>query len=445
MSDCLKLLRYNTGTDKKVLIKFKDKFSAVIFNATIVAYSKSAVADLVAVHKNQYIIDPQTHIYQQDIKNVQSVDKNGNIAVKKSVDKYLSELPLVLKTHFYQKGGNLSAKDINDAVDELVDKVYFFDSHYVDSYIKTKEYDKYLKFAKIGPSPAVVIAPYFMLKSTFSENEINEWLELNSLCAQRFIEKNADKYKSGIQIVMDKGVLSNSVIINKIKKCYEHISADYAFIWIDEFSLFDATPLQQKQFRLLLEALTEIGIKPVMAYGGYDAILLCNKDLPYRMYGVAQSVGYGEARAVTPVGGGLPVNKYYFYPLHLRMNLSEVTSILMRQGFFSMDPKEASDRFYNEICSCEQCKATIGQNIHMFDRFNESSDYLMRNGIRRNRPTNDASIIAAMHFLYSKTREWAAVEEKSFDVLTKELKDGYNKYLPAQVDKIASWYSTYEL
>ena len=92
MSDNLKLLRYNTGTDKKVLIKFKDSFSAVIFNATIVAYSKSAVADLVAVHKNRYIIDPQTHIYQQDITAVQATNKQGIVSVKKSVDQYLSEV-----------------------------------------------------------------------------------------------------------------------------------------------------------------------------------------------------------------------------------------------------------------------------------------------------------------------------------------------------------------
>ena len=101
MSDNLKLLRYNTGTDKKVLIKFKDSFSAVIFNATIVAYSKSAVADLVAVHKNQYIIDPQTHIYQQDITAVQTTNKQGIVSVKKSVDQYLSELPSELKSKFY--------------------------------------------------------------------------------------------------------------------------------------------------------------------------------------------------------------------------------------------------------------------------------------------------------------------------------------------------------
>ena len=96
MSDNMKLLRYNTGTDKQVLIQFKNDFSAVIFNATIVAYSRSAVADLVSVHKNQYIIDPQTHIYQQGISDVETQNKSGKVGIKKSVEKYLDELPTEL-------------------------------------------------------------------------------------------------------------------------------------------------------------------------------------------------------------------------------------------------------------------------------------------------------------------------------------------------------------
>src|SRR5699024_2604124 len=58
--------------DKKAFIKFKNDFDAVIFNATIVAYSGAAVADLVSVHKNQYIIDPQTHILQHSVHAIMS-------------------------------------------------------------------------------------------------------------------------------------------------------------------------------------------------------------------------------------------------------------------------------------------------------------------------------------------------------------------------------------
>ena len=82
----LKLLRYNTGNDKKAFVESKKYFDAVIFNATIVAYSGPSVADLVSVHKNQYIIDPQTHIFQHDISAILSKDKKE---IKKSVAKYL--------------------------------------------------------------------------------------------------------------------------------------------------------------------------------------------------------------------------------------------------------------------------------------------------------------------------------------------------------------------
>lgn len=443
MSDNLKLLRYNTGTDKKVLIKFKDSFSAIIFNATIVAYSKSAVADLVAVHKNQYIIDPQTHIFQQDIKDVQTENASGNIVVKRSVDQYLSELPSELKSKFYSNNGNLSPNDIKDSVDELIKSVYSFETCYVDKYIKNKEYDKYLKYANIGPSPAVVIAPYFMLKSSYSEKEIDAWMALNALCAQKLLLLNKEKYKTGIQIVIDKRILDNNTFANKIKECYKNSIVNYAFIWVDDFNLFKATKTQQEQFKSILIALTELGIKPVMAYGGYDSIILCNEDLPYRMYGVAQSVGYGETRPVTPVGGGLPVNKYYFPPLHARLSLSEVTSILSSKGYFSKDKAVASEDFYQHICSCKQCRAIIGKNIDNFRKYNESSDYTMRNGIRRNRPTTDASLIAAMHFMFSKVDEWNDVESKNFDMLKNDLLKGYSEYCPALSNHMQDWCSIY--
>ena len=442
MNENLKLLRYNTGTDKKVLIKFKDNFSAVIFNATIVAYSKSAVADLVAVHKNQYIIDPQTHIFQQDIKAVQTESKQGMV-VKKSVDQYLSELPDVLKSRFYSQNGALSPKEIMDSVDELVEKVYSFGTCYVDNYIEHKEYDKYLKFAQIGPSPAVVIAPYFMLKSSYSDDEIGEWMNLNSLCARKFISLNNGKYNTGIQIVIDKRILENEGIIDRIQECYRGTSADYAFIWIDDFNLFEATKQQQEQFKHLLVALTDLSIKPVMAYGGYDSIILCNEDLPYRMYGVAQSVGYGETRLITPVGGGLPVNKYYFPPLHSRLTFSQVTSILSRKGYFAQDKYLACENFYQNICDCKQCHDIIGKNIDNFLMYNESSDFTMRNGIKRNRPTSDASLIAAMHFMYSKVDEWDIVENKSFEELKNLLLAGYIEYCPEQSQHLQNWCSIY--
>ena len=86
----LKILRYNTGTDKKAFVQFKDFFDAAIFNATIVAYSGASVADLISMHSRRYIIDPQTHIFQQELSAYTTENKKTHIpAIKKSVTKYL--------------------------------------------------------------------------------------------------------------------------------------------------------------------------------------------------------------------------------------------------------------------------------------------------------------------------------------------------------------------
>ena len=180
-----------------------------------------------------------------------------------------------------------------------------------------------------------------------------------------------------------------------------------------------------------------------MAYGGYDAILLCHQDLPYRMYGVAQSVGYGENRAVTPVGGGIPVNKYYFYPLHDRLKMSDASSILRSKGFFSMDPQKASELFYSTICDCKQCKEIIKNNINNFKRYNEATDYTMKNGIKRNRPTTEATLIAARHFMYSKVKEWEVLDGMSFDDLKKELMNNYSSYGSGKSQSISDWCKIY--
>lgn len=93
----LKILRYNTGTDKKAFVQFKDFFDAAIFNATIVAYSGASVADLISMHSRRYIIDPQTHIFQQELSAYTTENKKTHIpAIKKSVTKYLEKMPAAL-------------------------------------------------------------------------------------------------------------------------------------------------------------------------------------------------------------------------------------------------------------------------------------------------------------------------------------------------------------
>lgn len=446
----LKLLRYNTGTDKKAFVQFKDFFDAAIFNATIVAYSGSSVADLISMHSRKYIIDPQTHIFQQDTSAYMTESKKTHsLAIKKSVAQYLEQMPSELKEKILNLHQKPKPTLIGNNLDSLVDCAYRFQTEFVNTFIKKKEYDKYLAFANMGPSPRLVIAPYFMIKSDMSSSEKDMWLQYNRTCLEKTIVLNHTQKAEEIaaQLVVEKDALSEE-LIDAIATTYNLSDYEYIFVWVDDFNSFEAKPAYNKLFSCLIRTLNGLGKKPVMAYGGYESIILCNEQSPVRLFGVAQSVGYGEYRPITPVGGGMPVNKYYFLPTHCRMRFDDVARILSEQGYFSKDKSEklhALD-YYNNICNCGICREIIGNDINGFSAYNDSIPYIVKtkNGeLSKNRPTTDAALIAAIHFLHCKVAEWNYVENEAFSVTLENLQARYDQYQSHLSGRIKTWCEIY--
>lgn len=430
MTDVIKLIRYNTGTDKKLFAEFASNFDAVILNSTIAAYSGSAMADLVSIYMDRYIIDPQTHILQQNYDILCAGSRKGEI--KKSILKYLEQLPNIFLNEI-QDGRTITPTLVTNSLDSLIQRVGDFQLNYITSFIEKKEYNKYLEFiseeegdGKVGdPKPKMLVAPYFMIKDSYSEQEIKCWLALNRKAIEGFIVKfKAQGFPIAAQLVLEKGVLEDIAdrktgMLDSIINTYQGLKMDFIFIWIDDFSALEDDFKYSMPFSLLLKELNKLHIKPIMSYGGYDSILLCHSDAPVRLYGVAQSVGYGEQRQITPVGGGIPVNKYYFQPTHQRLKLEDISSILYKKGYFdkTKTKKDRAKMFYEEICDCPQCRKVIGDDIDNFFRYNESKPFIMNNGISRNRATQLALEISARHFLHCKVAEWQSIFKEPFNDL----------------------------
>lgn len=446
----LKILRYNTGTDKKAFVQFKGFFDAAIFNATIVAYSGSSVADLISMHSRRYIIDPQTHIFQQDVSAYTTESKKTHmLSIKKSVAKYLDQMPPNLAEKILKSNQKPEPTLIAQNLDPLVECVYKFQTEYINTFIQKKDYDKYLKFVNMGPRPKLVIAPYFMIKSgeTYSETEM--WMQYNRICLEKTIAYNRNENEEEIaaQLVLEKNALSEA-FIELVATTYDVEDFEYIFIWIDDFNSFEAQPVYNELFFKLICTLNQLGKKPIMAYGGYESIVLCNQSSPARLYGVAQSVGYGEYRAITPVGGGMPVNKYYFLPTHYRMRFDDAARILVDHGYFSADKteKEHAQDYFRNICDCGVCHEIVGEDINGFSAYNDSIAYTVktRNGpLSKNRPTTDAALIAALHFLNCKVFEWEYVETTEFSAVLDNLKDCYAQYQPKFSGRIDKWCEIY--
>jgi hypothetical protein len=60
-----------------------------------------------------------------------------------------------------------------------------------------------------------------------------------------------------------------------------------------------------------------------------------------------------------------------------------------------------------------------------------------------NRPTYDAEVSAALHFLYCKAQEWESVEERGFVDLVRELREHYKTYCPEKLSQIDEWCRVY--
>ena len=447
MSEPLRLLRYNTGTDKKAFIEFKDEFNAVIFNSTIVAFSGAAIADLVSVHKNRYIIDPQTHIFQHNTSAIKSKSqKTGNLEVKKSVEKYLDELPNIFKDILIVKDRPVTIPEILSDKFELAEAVYQFQTRFITKFIEKKEYNKYLDFVDARPRPKLLIAPYFMLKNEYSADDTESWLGANKELLSIFSSKHSDPNEIAAQFEIDKKILLRKELCTLVSNTYAENNCKYVFIWIDDFNSFSAKREERKAFYNLLAAFREVGKKPIMAYGGYDSILLCHKEIKNRLYGVAQSIGYGEQREITPVGGGLPVNKYYFYPLHQRLKFSDAAQILQKCGYFNEDVayQLRTADYYKYICNCDECHQVINTDINNFNHYNESTPFTFKNsGVMRNRPTTDATFIAAKHFLWCKINEWNSIANYPLSEIINELLRNIETYNPNSEDSMKEWCELY--
>lgn len=292
-------------------------------------------------------------------------------------------------------------------------------------------------------SPQFVIAPYFRLKNEYPKVEIEEWLNINRSSLELFTNKyRMSGFPIAAQLLIDKNALCN-LDFNLLQKQYNLPDYDYVFIWVDNFSPLTANKNEQLAFKALMQVFNNLNKRIIMAYGGFDSILLCHRELPARLYGVAQSVGYGESRSITPVGGGLPVNKYYFYPTHERLVFGDVSNILSANGFFSGDRGQAATRFYDEICDCNQCKQIIKNDINNFNRYNDSVPYAWKDDIKRNRPTTEASFIATRHFMCCKQKEWEEIENSSLEDCINRFLSNIEKYSETHIAKIKRFLKTY--
>lgn len=432
------ILRYGTNADKK-FIDGKDHFYDLLaINGNMMAYTPKALSDFIRLNQmnnqNGYFIDPITHGFQHKLSTIKSYSKKeGKETIKLSVNKLIKSYGEPLMKVIKQEERPVRAEDFDNHYESFCKNVINFQLDIVKKYAEDEGYLKYLGQDQITENlePEFVTPPYFYL----TENTYKDWLDVNI----KFINEAKNQFKDNkifAELVLSEDIFSSDKMLEDIKEKYLNAKPDGILIWIDGFKEHEVSLSQLKIFLDLIKTYSQAGIKVYNLYGSFLSIILtaCKDKLGFSLDGVGHGLEYGEYRSVVPVGGGIPISRYYFRPIHKRIKYADAVNFLRNLDIIPPKPGEESQKaeeYYSKICDCNICKDIIEDNINNFSAFQNTEYYEIEiRGVkqRRNYPDRETKKSCLLHYLNNKNKEFKFAEDQSFDNILEHLNNNFNEY-----------------
>ena len=439
------ILRYGTVAEKVHLEKAISAYDYLSINGNTAAYVSSAISKFIVAKffskpEKGFFIDPITYAFQNNIKLLWTTSKTtGERSIKKSVQKLLE----IYKGPVYKvrTGSPVTINDFSspDVKESFCRSVLSFQYNLVYDHIQQNDLQKYLDYVDAGHSkniaqlrPKFLIAPYFYVDN--QDPLWEEWLSLNIHFAKISKQMSEHEYNEApvfCQIVISKALLLDDAAISEVVSAYKQVECDGYTIWVDDLNEHNAEYSELYGFMHLLEGLQG---KPVYnMYGGFFSILLTHKSVNL-LKGVSHGLEYGESRKVYPVGGGIPVSKYYYYPLHQRIDFTKAFYLLANSGVIDIRKENwgSSKQYFEEICRCEQCKKLLQDDMINFVEF-ESQDFYevhtKNQVIRRKKASSDTKANCLYHYLLCKKTEFRLMKTVALSKILQDLESDREEYV----------------
>ncbi|MBE3603735.1 hypothetical protein IMX07_08880 [bacterium] len=424
------IIRYGTPADQKFLLgSYLACYDQLALNANMIGHAPAAIASLVTqrLRAKSFFVDPQTHAFQHSTSYLESQGETTAGRIKRSIQTLLKAYGQPLEEKILKQRRPVTSKDfVNHAIRRaFCERVLDFQLNAVQNQVRGSDAAKYYEYLKLkGKSqnpteklrPAFLVAPYFYL----TPNLISEWLNLNFQFAE-IARKYADSHnmKLAIQVVLSREFLGNSVLREEVVSAYRQTGADLVLVWISAFSELTANEEELYGFVDLLRSFGEIG-QVVNLYGSYFSLALKLSGKVTKLAAVAHGLEYGEDRDVVPVGGGIPVSKFYVPKLHSRLRFRDAVRVVRElRGF------KDRESYFKNVCACRQCRKIIASNPEDdFAKYGESQTVIFtRQGqsIALEYPTRDAKERCVSHFMWCKKAEFES--NPSRDAILDDLRE----------------------
>lgn len=440
------IYRYNVHSEQRYFLgkENRGKYDLIALNGNLVSNTPTGIAALVSTVNKAFYIDPQTHAFQHDTKNLKRDISNKEmreppkLEFKPSIRKLANNLggpfykvieadkPLS-PNDFYLANGTIS----NDIINQVCNGVVSFQLNTLKESLKDD--DKEFMEGGENFNPEFIISPYFYLVPDLFE----EWFDITIKCFVRTREifSNLNIYYN---LVLSKELLKESKV-DKIVQELSLLKPEGILLWIDSHFEENLIDFEIERFIYLLKNLKNISGTVFNMYGGYLSILLTHKNINY-LDGVGHSINYGQYRPIIPVGGGYPLAYFYFPSIHSRLRFVDALGIIYSKKWL----KSVQD-YLDNVCKCSQCQKLIKENKSLDDAFmaygeTYPKEFNRRSGtiVRLSLPTAEAKRVAAQHYLYCKAKEFQNVKRKELDELLNKMNETFKTVRPNSSFKLIS-------
>lgn len=415
-------------------------YKGILINGNMAAYAPGGMAAFLMEKTAgvDYIIDPQTHAFQHAPQFVH----NNKEELKSSFSKLCSQYgePVLSKAGI----SPVQPSDFDDVKKrKFVENVILFQKNALSSLMVEAESNKYLDLTQEQLHPYSLIAPYFYL----NEININDWKELSKDFVKIAREFSEDK-KLFAMVVISQGILTNKELLYEISNEFGTLDCDGFLVWVDDLDEHTASMSELDGLLQLCNGLKgDNGKEVINIRGSYFSVLAAGNGGDGFLDGVGHGPEFGEHRAVVPVGGGLPIARYYIPRLHTRIRYRDAL------GYFQgLNYLKDSQTFHDKVCNCQECRQVINGNIDNFYLFGDYNFKSFNRGgalVRMEYPTRETSVRCLKHYLNKKAKEYYFASEYSKEELLNSLEHKYNEYVPVasqdNVSHLIKWKKVLEV
>jgi len=397
-----------------------DTYQGVLINGNMAAYAPAGMASflLEKTPSLPYIIDPQTHAFQHKASAIQNRQGNVKVSIQKLAQEYGNPIKDLAGVHPVLP--QTFATD--ETLEPFVKRCLEFQRNILRNAMLESNVAKYLDVEETDIPPYALVAPYFYM----SEVTVEQWLPVCKKSAEMAIAFAPHEKVFGA-VVLTEGALLSDGIRAEIVTAFADLSLAGVLIWVDDFDEHEASSKALKGLLDLSRGLRNNGQKEVLnLHGGYFSVLAAGALGGASMTGVAHGPEFGESRTVVPVGGGIPISRYYMPHLHARIRYRDALSLLAEKNWL-----RSADVFHSKVCGCAECRAALAGDPANFTLFGDSvfREVRRRHGIVRiEYPTNETKLRCLRHYLQRKALEYEFTSSATVEQQGQDLDEGIAEF-----------------